>query len=94
MLKKKKSTELLKATGPPSGGLAPPEQGALGMSTSTGPASMLGSSLGLFPSSFGPSSVQGPPQFLRIRIADTADAGHVSTTIQACARPSVLSMGC
>jgi len=55
----------------------------VGMSASVGLGSMLGSSLGLFPSSFGPSSAQGPPQFLRIRIADTADAGHVSTTIQA-----------
>lgn len=83
VLKKKKSTELLKNTGPATGGLVAPDQSVTGMSSSAGPGSMLGSSLGLFPSTFGPSSVQGPAQFLRIRIADTADAGHVSTTIHA-----------
>lgn len=47
------------------------------------PGGSLASSVGMFPSSLGPSSSHGPPLFLRIRIADTADAGHVSTTIQA-----------
>ncbi|KAF9239245.1 stress-activated map kinase interacting protein 1-domain-containing protein [Melanogaster broomeanus] len=32
-------------------------------------------------SSLGPSSSHGPPIFLRIRVADTADAVHISTTI-------------
>jgi len=41
---------------------------------STVAASMLSSSLG-------PSSSHGPQIFLRIRVADTADAVHISTTI-------------
>ncbi|KAI0341512.1 hypothetical protein BDW22DRAFT_1377629 [Trametopsis cervina] len=84
VLKKKKSTELLKHAGPPSGsGLAPPSDISM-LATSAGlTGSMLGTSLGLFPSSLGPSSSHGPLQFLRIRIADMADAGHVSTTIPA-----------
>lgn len=41
---------------------------------STLTTSMLGSSLG-------PSSSHGPQIFLRIRVADTADAVHISTTI-------------
>lgn len=41
---------------------------------STLPSSMLSSSLG-------PSSSHGPQIFLRIRVADTADAVHISTTI-------------
>ncbi|THG97313.1 hypothetical protein EW026_g4661 [Hermanssonia centrifuga] len=53
VLKKKKSTELLKST-TQGGLLAPPSD----------------------------LNIHGPPQFLRIRIADTADAGHVSTTLQ------------
>ena len=31
--------------------------------------------------SLGPSSSHGPQIFLRIRVADTADAVHISTTI-------------
>lgn len=84
VLKKKKSTELLKAVGPPnaSGGLAPPDLANLAASVGlTG--SMLGNSFGAFPSSLGPSSSHGPTQFLRIRIADMADTGHTMTTIPA-----------
>lgn len=78
VVKKKKSTGLLNAIAAPQ-----PAESLLGLgSASAGMNSLLGSSLGMFPSSLGPSS-QGPPTFLRIRIADTADAGHVSTTIQA-----------
>jgi target of rapamycin complex 2 subunit MAPKAP1 len=86
VLKKKKSTELLKNTGPPSGGggLAPPLDLNNILAASVGAAgSMLGSSFSQFPSSLGPSSSHGQTQFLRIRIADMADAGHVSTTIPA-----------
>ncbi|KAI0938854.1 hypothetical protein AcV5_000442 [Taiwanofungus camphoratus] len=79
VVKKKKSTGLLNAT-TAAAGLAPPADSFLG--TSAG-LSSLGSLVGMLPSSLGPSSSHGPPQFLRIRIADTADAGHVSTTIQA-----------
>ncbi|OBZ77958.1 Stress-activated map kinase-interacting protein 1 [Grifola frondosa] len=79
VLKKKQSTGLLNATGG-TGGLALPADAPLGTSAGLG---SLGSSVGMFPSSLGPSSSHGPPMFLRIRIADTADAGHVSTTIQA-----------
>ena len=41
-------------------------------------SSMLGSVLS---TSLGPSSGHGPQIFLRIRVADTADAVHISTTI-------------
>ena len=41
-------------------------------------SSMLGSVLS---TSLGPSSSHGPQIFLRIRVADTADAVHISTTI-------------
>ena len=75
VVKKKKSTGLLNATI-----TTQPGESLLG-SGSAGLNSLLGSSVGMFPSSLGPST-QGPPMFLRIRIADTADAGHVSTTIQ------------
>ncbi|EMD31951.1 hypothetical protein CERSUDRAFT_119281 [Gelatoporia subvermispora B] len=75
VIKKKKSTGLLNTA---SSNLAPPVDNVLGLSPALG---SLGSSLG--PSSLGPSSSQGPPIFLRIRIADTADAVHVSTTIPA-----------
>ncbi|KAF5387693.1 hypothetical protein D9615_000003 [Tricholomella constricta] len=42
-----------------------------------------GSTLGSLPlsTSLGPSSSHGPQIFLRIRVADTADAVHISTTI-------------
>ncbi|CAL1709275.1 unnamed protein product [Somion occarium] len=80
VIKKKKSTGLLNATA----GLVPPGSESLfAASASAGLTSTLGTSVGMFPSSLGPSSSHGPPMFLRIRIADTADAGHVSTTIQA-----------
>ncbi|KAH9918959.1 stress-activated map kinase interacting protein 1-domain-containing protein [Fomitopsis serialis] len=79
VIKKKKSTGLLNNIGA-ANALALPTETLLG--TSAG-LSSLASSLGMFPSSLGPSTSHGPPQFLRIRIADTADAGHVSTTIQA-----------
>ncbi|OCH87074.1 hypothetical protein OBBRIDRAFT_782204 [Obba rivulosa] len=74
VIKKKKSTGLLNSAAG-----APPADNVLGISPALG---SLGSSL-LGPSSLGPSNSQGPPIFLRIRIADTADAGHVSTTIPA-----------
>ncbi|OJT14823.1 Stress-activated map kinase-interacting protein 1 [Trametes pubescens] len=77
---KKKSTGLLNA---PSNApaLIPPADTLLGTSAMLG---SLGSSVGMFPSSLGPSSSHGPPLFLRIRIASAADEpGHVSTTIQA-----------
>jgi len=43
----------------------------------------IGSTLGSVPlsTSLGPSSGHGPQIFLRIRVADTADAVHISTTI-------------
>ncbi|KAG6874010.1 hypothetical protein C0995_007967 [Termitomyces sp. Mi166 len=46
-------------------------------------SAILGSTLGSLPlsTSLGPSSSQGPPIFLRIRVADTADTVHISTTI-------------
>ena len=79
VIKKKKSVGLLNNLGAQNT-LALPADSLLG--TSAG-LSSLASSVGMFPSSLGPSTSHGPPQFLRIRIADTADAGHVSTTIQA-----------
>ncbi|KAH9939185.1 stress-activated map kinase interacting protein 1-domain-containing protein [Amylocystis lapponica] len=79
VIKKKKSTGLLNATSAATG-LAPPADAFLGTSAGLG---SLGSSLGMFPSSLGPSSSHGPPMFLRIGIADMAGAGHFSTTIQA-----------
>ncbi|KAF9459128.1 stress-activated map kinase interacting protein 1-domain-containing protein [Collybia nuda] len=50
----------------------------------TGPSSAaFGSALGSVPlsTSLGPSSSHGPQIFLRIRVEDTADAVHISTTI-------------
>ncbi|KAG6916070.1 hypothetical protein DXG01_008544 [Tephrocybe rancida] len=46
-------------------------------------SAVFGSALGSLPlsTSLGPSSSHGPPIFLRIRVADTADAVHISTTI-------------
>lgn len=79
VVKKKKSAGLLNATSG-AGLLAPHTDGLLGTSAGIG---SLASSVGMFPSSLGPSNSHGPPQFLRIRIADTADAGHISTTIPA-----------
>lgn len=80
VIKKKKSAGLLNNNPVNTSSLAPPADAFLGTSAVLGGS--LGSSLGMFPSSLGPSSSHGPPLFLRIRIADTADAGHVSTTIQ------------
>ncbi len=56
-------------------GLALPVVGA-------GPGSSA-SNLGSLPlsTSLGPLSSHGPQMFLRIRVADAAGAGHVSTTI-------------
>ncbi|KAI6142833.1 stress-activated map kinase interacting protein 1-domain-containing protein [Pisolithus tinctorius] len=71
----------------PSRIVAAPVKGALpatGLAPRSAPgteASTLFSTTPLLSSSLGPSSGQGPPIFLRIRVADTADAGHVSTTI-------------
>ncbi|KAI0777511.1 stress-activated map kinase interacting protein 1-domain-containing protein [Trametes elegans] len=77
---KKKSTGLLNAAANVAN-LGPPADPLLGTSAALG---SLGSSLGMFPSSLGPSSSHGPPLFLRIAIASAADEpGHVSTTIQA-----------
>ncbi|TFY77859.1 hypothetical protein EWM64_g6153 [Hericium alpestre] len=50
----------------------------------TSGSAILGSTLvnsSIFPSSFGPSPGYGPQMFLRIRVQDTADAVHISTTI-------------
>ncbi|KAI6104188.1 stress-activated map kinase interacting protein 1-domain-containing protein [Pisolithus sp. B1] len=58
----------------PATGLVPP-------SVPGAEASTLFSSTPVLSSSLGPSTGHGPPIFLRIKVADTADAGHVSTTI-------------
>ncbi|KIK93169.1 hypothetical protein PAXRUDRAFT_829224 [Paxillus rubicundulus Ve08.2h10] len=55
-------------------GLVPPSVPGPGSSALFGTTPILSSSLG-------PSSSHGPPIFLRIRVADTADAVHISTTI-------------
>ncbi|KAI0077620.1 hypothetical protein K474DRAFT_1643093 [Panus rudis PR-1116 ss-1] len=78
VIKKKKSAGLLNA---PNLALPGPESLLLG--SSAGLTSTLGTSVGMFPSSLGPSSSHGPPLFLRIRIMDTVDAGPFLTTIQA-----------
>ena len=51
--------------------------------TSTPASAVYGSTLttSMLSSSLGPSSSHGPQIFLRIRVADTADAVHISTTI-------------
>ncbi|KAG1735585.1 stress-activated map kinase interacting protein 1-domain-containing protein [Suillus paluster] len=59
-------------SGPPGGLTLPSVSGAA--STMFGTTPILSSSLG-------PSSSHGPQLFLRIRVADTADAVHISTTI-------------
>jgi target of rapamycin complex 2 subunit MAPKAP1 len=75
MGKKKKqvadSGGLLAAAAP----LVAPGTSAVGTSLGISPAFAA-----LLPSSF-PSSSQGPQLFLRIRVAETADAVHISTTI-------------
>lgn len=77
VIKKKKSTGLLTAT------LAAGAPESLFGFGSSSAMSALGTSVGMFPSSLGPSSSHGPPVYLRIRIVDMADAGPVSTTIKA-----------
>ncbi|KAG1831079.1 stress-activated map kinase interacting protein 1-domain-containing protein [Suillus variegatus] len=57
----------------PSGGLALPSV--------SGPTSAMFGTTPILSSSLGPSSSHGPQLFLRIRVADTADAVHISTTI-------------
>ncbi|KAG1850280.1 stress-activated map kinase interacting protein 1-domain-containing protein [Suillus tomentosus] len=57
----------------PSGGLALP--------SISGPTSAMFGTTPILSSSLGPSSSHGPQLFLRIRVADTADAVHISTTI-------------
>ncbi|KAF8156669.1 stress-activated map kinase interacting protein 1-domain-containing protein [Crassisporium funariophilum] len=50
--------------------------------TMTPGSAVYGSTLGsVLSTSLGPSSGQGPQIFLRVRVADTADAVHISTTI-------------
>ncbi|PPQ68454.1 hypothetical protein CVT26_006041 [Gymnopilus dilepis] len=52
-------------------------------SIAPGSAAFPGSQLGsMLSTSLGPSSSHGPQIFLRIRVADTADAVHISTTIE------------
>lgn len=80
VIKKKKSSGLLTAMGGGTNGLTVDSFGSGSRSAEI--ASLLGTSVGMMSSSLGRSTAQGPPLFLRIRIADTADAGHVSTTIQ------------
>lgn len=77
VIKKKKSTGLLTAA------LAAAPSESLFGSTSAMSTLALGTSVGMFPSSLGPSSSHGPPVYLRIRILDMADAGPISTTIKA-----------
>ncbi|KDQ60313.1 hypothetical protein JAAARDRAFT_56224 [Jaapia argillacea MUCL 33604] len=69
-----------KVEAPATTGLIPPPMNA---GTSAVFGSTLGAASGLLSSSLGPSSSYGPQIFLRIRIADTVDAVHVSTTVQA-----------
>jgi hypothetical protein len=60
----------------------PEKQATLGVPADSTSA-VFGSSLGSVPlsTSLGPSSSHGPQIFLRIRVADTADTVHISTTI-------------
>jgi len=53
------------------------------LTTGAPSSAVFGSTLGSLPlsTSLGPSSSHGPQIFLRIRVADTADAVHISTTI-------------
>jgi hypothetical protein len=66
---------------PVQGGLTVPSPAPRPAGTNIG--SMLGSTP--LSTSLGPSSSYGPQIFLRIRVADTADAVHISTTIPVCA---------
>ncbi|OJA09315.1 hypothetical protein AZE42_07476 [Rhizopogon vesiculosus] len=55
--------------------------GGLVLPSVSGPASAMFGTTPILSSSLGPSSSHGPQLFLRIRVADTADAVHISTTI-------------
>jgi hypothetical protein len=55
--------------------------GGLTLPSVSGPTSAMFGSTPILSSSLGPSSSHGPQLFLRIRVADTADAVHISTTI-------------
>ena len=55
--------------------------GGLVLPSVSGPASAMFGTTPVLSSSLGPSSSHGPQLFLRIRVADTADAVHISTTI-------------
>lgn len=61
-----------------------PEKLALPNAPSMAPGSAaFGSTLGsMLSTSIGPSQSHGPQIFLRIRVADTADTVHISTTIE------------
>ncbi|KAA1465935.1 hypothetical protein DENSPDRAFT_830640 [Dentipellis sp. KUC8613] len=66
----------------PAAGLTVPGTATVGGSM-PGTSAVLSSTLvnSMFSSSFGPSPNYGPQMFLRIRVLDTADAVHISTTI-------------
>ncbi|EIM82166.1 uncharacterized protein STEHIDRAFT_65385 [Stereum hirsutum FP-91666 SS1] len=70
------TTKVKKLDAPTPGGLAATAPGP-------GTSAIFGSNLGtsIFSTSFGPSPIYGPQMFLRIRVLDTADAVHISTTI-------------
>jgi len=72
-----RSTATKKVERPIPGGLTLP------LTAGPGTSAVFGSTLGSLPlsTSLGPSSSHGPQIFLRIRVADTADAVHISTTI-------------
>ncbi|KAG1744258.1 stress-activated map kinase interacting protein 1-domain-containing protein [Suillus lakei] len=55
--------------------------GGLTLPSVSGPTSAMFGTTPILSSSLGPSSSHGPQLFLRIRVADTADAVHISTTI-------------
>ncbi|KAG1836273.1 stress-activated map kinase interacting protein 1-domain-containing protein [Suillus subalutaceus] len=55
--------------------------GGLALPSVSGPTSAMFGTTPILSSSLGPSSSHGPQLFLRIRVADTADAVHISTTI-------------
>ncbi|KAG2140578.1 stress-activated map kinase interacting protein 1-domain-containing protein [Suillus clintonianus] len=55
--------------------------GGLTLPSVSGPTSANFGTTPILSSSLGPSSSHGPQLFLRIRVADTADAVHISTTI-------------
>ncbi|KAF8882155.1 stress-activated map kinase interacting protein 1-domain-containing protein [Gymnopilus junonius] len=60
-----------------------PNQPNAAPSVAPASAAYAGSQLGsMLSTSLGPSSSHGPQIFLRIRVADTADAVHISTTIE------------